>query len=76
MSLFIHVTPRLDSSLNFKLGQRPSTYLLVPTGGLQDAFSSVPSSGLTLPSQEVMRCAEGAPRSLLDTSVMDIATFF
>ena len=46
--MWILVSPRLDRSLNFKLAERPRTYLLVPTGGFQDTFSSVPSSSLTL----------------------------
>lgn len=45
---------REDCSLNFKLHDHPHKHLLVPTGGFQDIFSSVSSSSLMLPSQEVV----------------------
>lgn len=44
---------REDCSLNFKLRDHPHQRLLVPTGRFQDIFSSVSSSSLMLPPQEV-----------------------
>lgn len=46
--------PREDCSLNFKPCDHPHKRLLVPTGGFQDIFSSVSSSSLMRPLQEVM----------------------
>lgn len=57
--------PRLDFCLNFKLHQRPTTNLLLPTGGLQDTFSSGPWSRLT-----------GGPWSHAATSSCKYVTLF